>query len=94
MPKLSRSDCMTTVRVMPNSRENEFLAFCRQVASRRLPPAPMMPEMQTQAPPKPRKTEAERAQPSKASLVHMARQRGLKGCTQMSREALARALAN
>jgi hypothetical protein len=85
---------MTAVRAMPNSKENEFLPACRQVASRRLPLAPFMPETQKQAAPKPKKTEAERAQPSKASLVHMARQRGLKGCSQMSREALARALAH
>jgi hypothetical protein len=85
---------MVAVRAMPNSKENEFLPDCRQVASRRLPPAPLLPDTAVQAAPRQRKTEAERAQPSKAALVHLARQRGLKGCTQMSREALVRALAH
>jgi hypothetical protein len=94
MRKLNRPETMVLVRAMPNSKENDFCPYGRQVASHRLPDAPLAVVPQTPLPAKPKKSEAERAQPSKASLVQAARRRGLKGCTQMSREALARALAH
>jgi hypothetical protein len=86
---------MVTVRAMPHWKDADLDAHFRRVSARRLPMAPLAPEPVSAAQPaKPRKTEAEKAQPSKAALMVAARRRGLKGIAQMSREELARALSN
>ncbi len=95
MPKLSQLNTMVTVHAMPHLRDTDLQAHFRRVSARRLPMAPLAPEPVVAAQPaKPRKTEAEKAQPSKAALMMAARRRGLKGIAHMSREELARALSN
>ncbi len=80
--------------ILPHISATSLQVRTGRVAASHLPAMPAPPDMPAQRLARPARSEAERAQPSKAALQALARNRGLQGYARMTRDQLAKALAH